>query len=151
MMTYLGRGLLKGAMLLLLITSYSAQAENSIDFGDYVVHYNAFTADTLSPQIAKAYDITRSKSRGVVNIAVLKKVPGTTGQSVTAKVAASAVNLTGQLKSFDLREIREDGAIYYIGEFRVTNQETLDFKVRLQPKGSGKGLTARFRQQFFTN
>ncbi|RLA20494.1 MAG: DUF4426 domain-containing protein [Gammaproteobacteria bacterium] len=150
-MTYLGKCFLKIAVALLLVLSYPAQAENSIDFGDYVVHYNAFTADTLSPQIAKAYDITRSRSRGVVNIAVLKKVEGTQGKSVTAKLVASAVNLTGQLKSFETREIREDGAIYYIGEFRVTNQETLDFKVRLQPEGSDKGLTVRFRQQFFTN
>lgn len=139
------------AALFLLVLGGSAQAENSIDFGDHVVHYNAFTADTLSPQIAKAYDITRSKSRGVVNIAVLKKVMGTQGQPVTAKLAASAVNLTGQLKSFETREIREDGAIYYIGEFRVTNQETLDFKIRLLPEGTDKGLTVRFRQQFFTN
>lgn len=145
------RQLLKITALVLFVMAGSVQAENSIDFGDYVVHYNAFTSDTLSPQIAKAYDITRSKSRGVVNIAVLKKVLGTHGSPVTAKLVASAVNLTGQLKSFDTREIREDGAIYYIGEFRVTNQETLDFKVRLQPEGSNKGLTVRFRQQFFTN
>lgn len=131
--------------------SVSAQAENSIDFGDYVVHYNAFTADTLSPQIAKAYDITRSKSRGVVNIAILKKVLGTQGQPVTATLRPGAVNLTGQLKSFEMREVREDGAIYYIGEFRVTNQETLDFKIGVMPKGHDRELTVRFRQQFFTN
>lgn len=150
-MNYVEKMLYPVIVAFLFTVSFSAQAENSTDFGDYVVHYNAFTSDTLSPQIAKAYDITRSKNRGVINIAVLKKVLGTTGQPVIAKLTASAVNLTGQLKTFETREIREDGAIYYIGEFRVTNQEMLDFTVTLQPKGHDKGLTIRFRQQFFTN
>ena len=35
--------------------SANSYAENSKEFGDYVVHYNAFRSDTISPEIAKQY------------------------------------------------------------------------------------------------
>ena len=34
----------------------SALAEQSKDFGDFVVHYNALSTDFLNPATAKAYD-----------------------------------------------------------------------------------------------
>ena len=48
-------------------------AEQFKTFGDYTVHYSAFTTDTLSPSIAKSYKILRSKNRIMVNLSILKK------------------------------------------------------------------------------
>ena len=75
------------------------QADNSQDFGDYVIHYNAFRSDTLEPEVAKQYDLIRRNNRIIVNIAVLKKVLDTTGKPTAAKVEGHASNLTGQLKT----------------------------------------------------
>jgi hypothetical protein len=47
---------------------HSAVAENSKDFGEYVVHFNALATDLLPPQVAREYRITRSRNRGMVNI-----------------------------------------------------------------------------------
>ena len=69
-------------ILALLGFGANATAENSRVFGDYVVHYNAFRSDTLSPEIAKAYELTRRNNRIIVNITVLQKVMGTTGKPV---------------------------------------------------------------------
>lgn len=134
-----------------LLLPLPSLAENAKDFGDYVVHFNALTTDLLPPRVAREYRITRSRSRGMINITVLKKVPGGLAQPVPARVAAHAVNLVGQGRDIQLREIREGSAIYYIGEFRVTHEETLKFTLRTQPLGSGELLEASFSQDFYTH
>ena len=136
--------------LLALMWPQWAAAENSKQFGEYVVHYNAFTSDTLAPDIARRYGFVRSKNRGLLNITVLKSGSGATGVPVTAQVRATATNLTGQLKTLSVREVREREAIYYIGEFRVADAETLRFNVEVQPDGDRQWHRVVFSQQFFT-
>lgn len=137
-------------LFLLVFWAASAQADQSQTFGDYVVHYNAFTTDNLQPETAKAYDITRSKNRAMLNIVVLEKVMGNPGRPVTAKVDARAYNLSAQERSIDIREVQDGTAIYYIGDFRVSDKETLQFTIEVTPSGSAAPHTIKFRQQFFT-
>ena len=138
------------AGLVILMLAALAQAENSQDFGDYVVHFNALSTDMLPASVTKQYGIKRSKNRGMINIAVLRKVLGTTGKPVPARVTASATNLTGQKRDISLREIREGTAIYYIGTFPVSHEETLRFTVGVQPEGEKDTFEVKFKQQFYT-
>jgi hypothetical protein len=146
------KGLIAALTVLLgaWLPSAPAWAQHSQDFGDYVVYFDAFTTDFLAPQMAKHYGITRSKNRGLLNIVVQKKVLNSPAQPVAAKVTAQAVNLHGQLKKLDVREVREGTAIYYLSDFRVTDQETLDFTVDVTPTGETASHPVKFRQQFFT-
>lgn len=137
------------ASLALLLT-LPASAENAQDFGDYVVHFNALTTDNLPPTVTREYGITRSKNRALLNVAILKKVLGTTGQPISARISASVSNLTGQVRDIELREIREGSAIYYIGEFGVNHEENLDFTVIAQPEDHDRPLRVQFQQRFFT-
>jgi len=121
-------------------------AEQSKDYGDYIVYYNAFTTDVLHAETAKHYQIRRSKNRGMINISVQKK----NNSAVTAAVSGTASNLTGQLKSLSMKEIKEGKAIYYISDFAISNRETLDFSVNIKVEGKEKPLKVTFRQQFFT-
>ncbi len=136
--------------LILAVITPLGHADNSKDFGQYVVHYNALSTALLAPQVAREYHITRSKNRGMVNITVLRKVLGSPGQPVHAVTRVSAMNLTGQGRKIRMREVREGNAIYYIGEFRVTNEETLKFDVRVRPQGSQDHLQVEFSQDFYT-
>lgn len=135
---------------LLFAVSMPCLAENSQDFGEYVVHFNALNTTYLPPDTTRQYGLKRSKNRGMVNITVLSKMLGTAGKPVAASVSATATNLTGQKRDISLREIREGPAIYYIGDFPITNEETLRFKVNVQPEGQKDTLQVDFRQQFFT-
>jgi len=67
------RRLLKLAAVLLLFPCHLALAQQSQDFGEYVVHYNALNTNLITPQVAQAYGIRRSSSRALLNITVLKK------------------------------------------------------------------------------
>lgn len=137
----------------LLTAAFSApgEAQQSQDFGDYVVHYNALNTNLIPPQAAQGYGIQRSSSRALINVTVLKKVMDTPGTPVSASVTATGTNLTGQRRDIEIREIREqEGAIYYIGEFPVHNMETYRFNILVDIEGEDEPLAVKFRQQFYT-
>ena len=119
-------------------------------FGDYTVHLNAFNSDTLKPSMAKAYNIIRSKNRGLLTISVVKNSMSAATIPVKAKVVANATNLTGQLKNIQIREINDGGSVYYISEFQVADKEVLDFTIHVTPDHNGGPYTIEMRQQFFT-
>lgn len=125
--------------------------ESVKDFGVYVVHFNAVTTDQLTPDIAQSYGIVRSQDRAMLNISVQRKNEGGLGTAVSAGVAASAVNLTGQTRNIAVREIREEEAVYYIGETVIADGETLIFTVNVTPEGEANPLTVRFQKQFFVD
>lgn len=126
-----------------------AHAEQAVDFGDFVVHYNAVTTDFFAPNVAKAYGIKRSKYRGLLTISVLEKRMGVTSLPIRANVNASAVNLSNQSKLLSLREISDNGAIYYVAEFPVTNRETLNFTITVN-LDNGEPRVIRYRKTFVT-
>jgi hypothetical protein len=131
-------------------TAQPAQATSS-DIGEYIVHFSAQTTDQLSPDIARAYNIVRSKNRAMLNVSVIRK---SDNQSVQANVSVKTTNLTGQLKNITMRKIEEPGdtvAIYYIGETPVANRENLRFDISVKPEGQTTVSEVSFRREFFTD
>ena len=147
-MRLLIRSLLTGIGLLLLSTAL--MAENSTSIPGYTIHHNAILTSDLLPDVAKSYNIRRSTNRAMLNVSIIKEVAGTTGEPVTAKVSATGKNTRGQIRNIPLREIKETGAVYYIGDFLVENQETVEFTIEVTPTGESKTHTATIKQQFFT-
>ena len=134
-----------------LLLPLTAAAENSTRAAGYTIHHNAIPTAALTPAVATGYRITRSKYRGLLNVSVIKDVPGTTGQPVTAMVKANATNLLGQSRDVSMREIREGEAVYYIGEFPIINRETLTFELKVTPDGTQKPISASLSQQFYVD
>ena len=130
--------------------STSIFAENSKTFGNYVIHYNAFRSDTLTPEIAKAYSLTRRNNRMVVNITVQKK-DGDATKPVQANIRGFASNLTGQIKDLEFKEIHDGEAIYYLAQSQVSNHETLKFDITATPKGETLIAKVNFKQKFYTD
>lgn len=135
--------------LLLCGMALVAAAENSTSAGGYTIHHNAVSTDTLTPDIAQSYKIVRSRYRGLLTVSVIKDKPGTTGTPVSARIEARAVNLAGQLRNLGMREIREGDGVYYLGEFPISDRETIDFSLLVTPVGQQQVIPAKLRQQFF--
>ena len=152
------RALIFPSLLLgLALLATAANAQQSEDFGEYVVHYSAINTDLIPPEVSRQYGIQRSGNRAMLNITVLKKVMDMAGTPVQAKVEAGAVNLTGQRREIPMREIidrpsedNEAGGIYYVGDFVVRNMETYQFKVTIEVDGREEPIELEFRQEFFT-
>jgi len=126
-------------------------AATSADIGDYVVHFNAQSTDQLPPEVARAYNIVRSKNRAMLNVSIIRKSDNT---PVVAAVTVKATNLTGQLKNVTMRKIEEPGesaAIYYVGDTAVANLETLIFDIGVTPEGEQELSEVRFTRQFYVD
>jgi hypothetical protein len=136
-------------VLFVSLISLSAWAENSTAIPGYTIHHNAIPTASLDPAIAKQYRIQRSKYRGMINVSVIKSEEGTTGKSTPAVILAKATNIRGQMISIPMRQVLEADAIYYIGEFRIADQETLNFNLQVQPQGETRFYKAKLSQQFF--
>lgn len=132
------------------LISFNSYAENSKEFGDYVVHYNAFRSDTISAEIAKQYNLARANNRVLINIAVLKKVMNTTGKPTSSSVTGHASNLTGQLKKLKFKQITEGNAIYYLAETKISDGEFLKFDIKIVPENETKAARLQFDKRFFT-
>ena len=133
------------------LLSVTAWAENSVNFGDYTIHYNALRTDVLTPEIAQAYQLTRRNNRAMVNITVQKRGADNKTTPHKAKVDGFASNLTAQVKNLEFREIQDGDAIYYIAETQVSNDELLNFEIKITPEGNATSTQVKFSQKFFTN
>jgi hypothetical protein len=137
--------------LLLSALSFNSAAEKSLDFGGYTVHYNAFRSDSLTPEIAKAYQLKRRNNQMVVNITVRKRGEKGTTTAAKAKVSGFASNLTGQVKNLEFREIHDGEAVYYLAQAQISNRETLKFDIKASPAGEKITASVKFKQQFYTD
>ena len=136
--------------LLLLTVCLSAGAmaadvikgERKETFGDVTVHYNTFNSTFLTPDIAKAAELIRSKNQGVINVSVVKD-----GKPVIASVTGTIKDLTSNSVALKFRQITEQGAIYYIAQYPVPQQETRTFEIKVQ--NGDKINTINFNQELF--
>jgi hypothetical protein len=139
--------LFAGAVLLL--AGQPARAESARVMDNYVVHYSAFPTDVLDASVARNYQIKRSKERGLLNIAIRQKSDDSpSGKAVSGMVSAQWSNLTGQMGNIPIREVREQDAIYYLGEFAIRDEEILTFTLQVSPDNDMPPETIKFRKQF---
>lgn len=136
--------------LCLTLAAGDARSQQAEDLGSHLVHYSAINTSQLTPQVASAFGIQRSASRALLNLAVLGKNDEGMDRPVRARIQVQAVNLAGQRREVELREVTEQDAIYYIGSFRIHNEERITFRISVQPEDyPGPAREFSFQQQFF--
>lgn len=128
--------------LIALCMALPAAAERKQSFGDLDVHYSVFNSSFLQPDIAAATGLARSKTQGVVNVAVLKA-----GKASTAQVSGQVKNLLGQDTALTFRQISESGAIYYVAQFPFNNREVMTFTLDVRQGDESHRIT--FNQEIF--
>lgn len=122
---------------------------DSTRVGDYSIHANAFSADSLTPEIAQRIGLQRAQRRAILNVSVVKEQAGTLGTSSTALVEAQIVKPEGLKGPVPMREIRDGDAISYMGEFPLESPATVDFEIRVRPAGAPEAPTIRLSQELF--
>ncbi|WP_395505227.1 DUF4426 domain-containing protein [Ectopseudomonas hydrolytica] len=128
--------------LIALCLALPAAAERKQSFGDLDVHYSVFNSSFLQPDIASAAGLVRSKTQGVVNVAVLKA-----GKASTAQVSGQVKNLLGQSTALTFRQVTESGAIYYLAQFPFSSREILNFTLDVRQGDNTHRIT--FNQEMF--
>lgn len=131
---------------MLMISSSQVSAEQKKQLGDWDVHYIAFPAPLLTPEIAKQYRIQRSKFNAVINISVLNSQ---SQQAQKVAISGIAKDLLGRQIALDFSEVVEGKAIYYLAQLPFKDQQTFDFTLTLSQKDSLQQLT--FKQKFYVD
>ena len=137
------------SLLIFTLISTNVIAEQKIEDDNYIVHYSAINTTMLTPEVAKASGITRSRKRGMLNIAVQKKQKSGKIEGVLAQLNGNVRNLIGQQRTLGFNVITEGSAIYYLAEFFIDNGERLSFEINVQPTPQYRGLKVSFDQTFF--
>ncbi|MOA53274.1 hypothetical protein D3C78_1767120 [compost metagenome] len=106
------------------------------------MHYNTFNSTYLTPDIAKGAELVRSKNQGVINVSVIKD-----GKPMIANVTGTVKDLTSQSVTLKFKQITEQGAVYYIAQYPVDQQETRTFDIKVQT--GDKINTINFNQELF--
>ena len=137
---------------LLLTISFSifslsnASAENMKKLGSMNVHYMAIGSTFFTPEIAKAYGITRSRYNGLINISVLDNTK-TGNPAKTVSISGQAKNNLGQFKTLAFDEVKEGDAIYYLAQISYNDEETFHFTLTIND--GNEQQTLKFSQKFY--
>jgi len=122
---------------------------NSTRVGEFTVHYAALPSTRLSPEIAHRHAITRSASRALLNVSVRRGARAVGAVAVPARIEAIVIHPGGQRQTLNLREVRDHGAIYYLGDARIDAGDTLNFELTVLPEGAAQPINVRHRQAFW--
>jgi len=140
-------------LLLMLMTSLamaSQRGEQKQVFGDYEIHYIGLNSTFLTPEVAEAYDITRSGALGYLSVSVLKKeAGGELPTAVPAKLTGQLRNLIGQSKTLEFKPIKERNAVYYVTTFRFDDGDMYNIFLQATPEGQTRTFDVKFSQRFY--
>ena len=134
----------------LLVAGSLATAEQKKTFANYDVHYIAFNSTVVPPAVAKAYGIVRGDNRGVVNISIRRQNDDGTNSPQRAIVTGSSTDLIRRTE-LDFQEVIEQGAIYYLAEFRYDNKDMRHFDIRVQPNANIAPYRLKFSQTLYND
>ncbi|KAA8981220.1 DUF4426 domain-containing protein [Halospina sp. K52047b] len=140
--------------LALLLASPLANAlpdENQgiTEFDNYRVHYSVIPSTFLEKKVAREYDLTRSRSVGLLNVAVHKTSGDDAPKPITAQIKGTFTNEARQTKELSFRRVQEGDAVYYLAQFQYRQGELLIFELEPAPYGDSTTLPVRFSRELY--
>ena len=131
-------------MLVSILFASNSFAEQKKTLGNWDVHYIAVESTFLTPEVARAYGIVRSKNSVLINISVLDK---STKKAQSVAVMGSARNLLGTEKELSFKEVVDGDAIYYLAILPIRDEEHYRFNIRLRQGNTQQ--TLKFEQKVY--
>lgn len=132
-------------LLCSMLFTTAANAEQKQQLGDWDIHYIAFNSTFLTPQVARATNLSRNKNNAIINISVLDSQ---TQQAQQVQIGGVVRNLLGQQRNLTFREIKDGDAIYYIAVMPFQNEEQYRFSLDIRQGSQRQQLN--FEQKLYT-
>lgn len=117
------------ASILLTLASFCSQAEQKQQLGQWDVHYMLMPTTLLDADVAKSYQLSRSRNYQLLNISVLNSKDQ---QAQQVEISGSATNLAGQRQQLTFKPVTEGTALYYLAgvEARSEQKVTIELTIR---------------------
>lgn len=139
------------ALSILLAPALSADTmETSRETDTHIFYFNVLNSSFLAPEIAQQYNIARSNYRAVLNLAVHEKTADGS-KAIPALLEGTVTNIVQQQAKLDFQEIREGQALYYLSDFRISDDDLLTFKVTIRTHADAPGYELEFKRRVYTN
>lgn len=135
--------------LVVALVCGAARAQHSERFGPYELHFSVVNTTFLDPKVAGAYGITRGEKRAILNLALREDLADGESAPRAMQIEGTVRDLIQSRQALDFKEIREQGAIYYIAEFRFINEEWRFFDIEFRPEGSDRVFSHSFKRQLY--
>lgn len=138
--------------LLMLLTSSCLLSSHSFaqekTFGPYQVYYSVFNSTFITPEVARAYGITRGKNRALINIAIRKQLKSGEDIPQRAAVTGTSSDLIHS-NALEFQEIEEQGAVYYLASLTFNDKEMRSFTIKIQPDPAIAPYTLKFSRTLY--
>jgi len=134
-------------LLLSTLLSFNSHAEQKITKGNWDIHYIAFPSSFIEPEIAKQYQLQRSKYLSIINISVLDNENDDKAQN--AYVSGVAETLLGQRTKLEFVKVTEGEATYYLAQIKYVDREVYNFEINVQQ--GDRTETIKFQQMFYVD
>lgn len=123
----------------------AALGEQSVELGDYTVHYSVIPSTLIPKETAERHGIVRGKNRALCNITVIDSE----GDPYETEVTGEFKNLMGQSTKLKFKVIKEAEAVYSLASFKYTDGENLKFDITVElPDGKE---SFKFEQKVYSN
>ncbi len=133
----------------IMIPEARVMDQEPVQLGSYQIYFSAFNSTFIPPSVAEQYNLRRGGRYGIVNIAIQDVAAGDMGKAVTGRISGHTMNLLTQKTNLKFSEVTEGSAIYYLADFKFSDEELLKFAIDVTPQGSSRSETLRFEQTFY--
>lgn len=123
--------------------------QKPVQLGNHQIYFSAFNSTFIPPGIAEQYNLRRGDRYGIVNIAIRDVALDDLGKAATGKISGHTMNLLTQKTTLKFSEVTEGDAIYYLADFKFSDEELLRFAIDVKPQGASRSETLRFEQTFY--
>jgi hypothetical protein len=129
--------LLPSALMLLLAGAAQAQS-HATESGRYVLRSTTVASEQIDAAAAQRHGVVPAPDRAVVNVVLLRQAGAGADTTVSARVAVSMRTASGLSSDIEMREVRENGAISYLGSYQFLPRQMINFEISAAPTEDAK-------------
>lgn len=115
--------------------------------GVHTLRASVVPSNMLSSDSAREHGIPVADDRGVLTVVVIERKQGGE-RSVAAQVSATRTDLAGRAETIEMREMRVNDGVSYLGSFRVVASPRASFRIEALPAGAAQPLSVEFEERF---
>jgi hypothetical protein len=140
------------AALLLLAGASQAQS-HSTESGSYVLRSTTVASEQIDAASTQRHGVVPAPDRAVVNVVLLRRDGSGVDATVPARVTVSMRTASGFSSDIEMREVRENGAISYLGSYKFLPRQMINFEISAAPTADAqqRPLTLDYRERMWSH
>lgn len=118
--------------------------EHVVEFDGYTLRANVLRSGFLSEDMVRQYGIETGDDVVLLNLVILKSRADLQPVPVLAEVSAQHESLIGHAETIDMRAVKSDGYVSYIGTLNTSAERFFQIVIKAQPEGTDQPLHMNF-------